>query len=104
MDITLYPGEGLRELKTKIRDAFGKYRYHILGKLQVENGGSAPRDAKKEDLVNGTTLRCVYTYQAGNGNLGNFGRSRNNFAGRFFGFGGGRRFGGMFFDDPFYDF
>ena len=68
-DVVLHPGEGLRELKKLIRDAFGKYKYHVLGSLRLEGEG---RDAKKEDLVDGATVRCTYTYQSGNGNLGGF--------------------------------
>ena len=41
----------------------------MLGSLRLEGEG---RDAKKEDLVDGATVRCTYTYQSGNGNLGGF--------------------------------
>ena len=59
---------------------------------------STPRNAKKNDLVDGATVHCTYTYSAGNpGNLrsgfgGGFGSRRSNhllFAMMFGGGGGG---------------
>ncbi len=47
-------------------------------------------EAKKNDLVNGVTVRCTYSYSSGNGNIGAFGPGGR----RRGGFGRGR-FGGM---------
>ena len=87
--ITLKPGEGLRELKTAIRQTFGLYKHHKLSKLiLVGQGGGVQTEAKKNDLVHGATVRCTYTFSSGNG--GNFGgRRRGGFGGFRGGFGGG---------------
>ena len=88
--ITLRAGEGLKELKKAIRQTFGLYKHHKLSKLMlVPTGGSAEMEAKKNDLVNGVTVRCTYSYSSGNGNIGAFGpggRRRGGFGrGRFSG-------------------
>ena len=90
--ITLKPGEGLRELKTAIRQTFGLYKQHKLSKLMLvpasTTAGGAEVEAKKADLVHGATVRCTYSFSSGNGNIGAFGpggRRRGGFGG---GFGG----------------
>jgi hypothetical protein len=89
--ITLRAGEGLKELKKAIRQTFGLYKHHKLSKLMlVPTGGCAEMEAKKNDLVNGVTVRCTYSYSSGNGNIGAFGPGGR----RRGGFGRGR-FGGM---------
>ena len=53
---------------------------------------STPRNAKKNDLVDGATVHCTYTYTAGNPGFGGFrGRGSNHllFAMMFGGGGGG---------------
>ena len=85
--ITLKPGEGLRELKTIIRKAFGKVPSHKLSKLTLSTGA----EVKKNDLVDGATVVCHYAYSVPvTGNLFGGGRRRG-----FGGFGGSRGFGGM---------
>ena len=44
-----------------------------------------PKEAKKDDLVHGATVRCTYAVSRGNGNLPPGGRRRGGFRG---GFGG----------------
>ena len=67
-----------------------------MGSLKI--GGPGGRTAKKNDLVDGATVHCTYTYSAGNpgnlrsGGFGGFrGRSSNHllFAMMFGGGGGG---------------
>ena len=67
-----------------------------MGSLKI--GGPGGRNAKKNDLVDGATVHCTYTYSAGNpanlrsGGFGGFrGRSSNHllFAMMFGGGGGG---------------
>ena len=78
-----------------VRQIAGKYAHHTMGSLKI--GGPGGRNAKKNDLVDGATVHCTYTYSAGNpGNLrgGGFGfrgRSSNHllFAMMFGGGGGG---------------
>ena len=94
-DVTLRAGQGIAELKKMIRQIAGKYAHHTMGSLKI--GGPGGRNAKKNDLVDGATVHCTYTYSAGNpGNLrgGGFGfrgRSSNHllFAMMFGGGGGG---------------
>ena len=87
-EVTLQAGEGLRELKTAIRQAFGKYDYHKLSKLTLQNGGA---EVKKNHLVNGTTVVCHYVTAYGDtsglsrgrrGGFGGFGGFRGGFGGR----------------------
>jgi hypothetical protein len=73
--LELGPGDGLRELKKLIREAFGKAKYQKLGKLQLVDG----REAKTSDLVDDVTVCCTYSFAAGN--LGNLYRGRRSFGG-----------------------
>ena len=90
-DVTLRAGQGITELKKMIRQIAGKYAHHTMGSLQI--GGPGGRNAKKNDLVDGATVHCTYTYTAGNPGFGGFrGRGRSNhllFAMMFGGGGGG---------------
>jgi len=91
-DITLREGQGITELKKMIRQIAGKYAHHTMGSLKI--GGPGGRNAKKNDLVDGATVHCTYTYTAGNPGFGGFrgrGRSSNHllFAMMFGGGGGG---------------
>jgi len=73
--IVLAPKEGLKELKAKIRQAFGKAQYKRMGSLMLgerpsASGQNADRQAKANDLVDGATVRCQYSHAPGNpGNL-----------------------------------
>ena len=90
-DVTLRAGQGITELKKMIRQVAGKYAHHTMGSLKI--GGPGGRNAKKNDLVDGATVHCTYTYTAGNPGFGGFrGRGRSNhllFAMMFGGGGGG---------------
>ena len=73
-----------------IRQIAGKYAHHTMGSLKI--GGPGGRNAKKNDLVDGATVHCTYTYTAGNPGFGGFrGRGSNHllFAMMFGGGGGG---------------
>ena len=61
--VVLFPGEGLRDLKKRIRKMFGKVRCQKLGALMMVDGARA---AKTTNLVDGVKLRCTYTYASGN--------------------------------------
>ena len=76
-------GQGLRELKTAIRKIFGKVDCHKLGSLTLASTGAI---AKKNDLKDGCTVVCHYTYAPGDPSA--FGGRRRG------GFGGFRRGGG----------
>ena len=93
-DVTLRAGQGITELKKMIRQIAGKYAHHTMGSLKLNGPGG--RNAKKNDLVDGATVHCTYTYTAGNPGFGGFrGRGSNHllFAMMFGGGGGGG--GGM---------
>ena len=79
VNITLKPGDGLRELKKLVRESFGKVQYQKLSKLLLADGN----EAKTTDLLDGVTVSCTYTHAAGNPGFGGFGRRM------FGGFGGG---------------
>ena len=81
--VTLAAGQGLRELKTAIRKIFGKVDCHKLGSLTLASTGAI---AKKNDLKDGCTVVCHYTYAPGDPSA--FGGRRRG------GFGGFRRGGG----------
>eukprot|EP00633_Aureoumbra_lagunensis_P002224 CAMPEP_0197288444 /NCGR_PEP_ID=MMETSP0890-20130614/5542_1 /TAXON_ID=44058 ORGANISM="Aureoumbra lagunensis, Strain CCMP1510" /NCGR_SAMPLE_ID=MMETSP0890 /ASSEMBLY_ACC=CAM_ASM_000533 /LENGTH=628 /DNA_ID=CAMNT_0042759181 /DNA_START=48 /DNA_END=1935 /DNA_ORIENTATION=+ len=82
-DIILQPGEGVRELKSKIRKVFGKYSHHTMSSLHlVSNGQPSSVAAKASDLVDGVTLQCTYSYTTGN--ISNLRSSRGGW-GRTFG-------------------
>jgi len=72
--ITLYPGEGLRKLKTNIRKAFGKFPGHQLGTLMLlDANGNEVTQIKGPELKDGVTVRCSY-YPAGDPNFRGGGR------------------------------
>ena len=78
--------------KKMVRQIAGKYAHHTMGSLKI--GGPGGRNAKKNDLVDGATVHCTYTYTAGNPGFGGFrgrGRGSNHllFAMMFGGGGGG---------------
>ena len=81
--LTLAPGQGLRELKTMIRQAFGKYEYHKLSKLTL--GASGGAEVKSNHLVDGCTVQCHYTFAQGDiGAIhGRRGRRGGGFGGAF---------------------
>jgi len=74
--VQLGPGEGLQQLKTKVRKVFGKFSNHKLGMLMlVDDAGAPVRPAKKGDLVEGARVQCTYSFAEGNpGFGGGFGR------------------------------
>jgi hypothetical protein len=75
--ITLKPGQGLRELKSIIRDVFGKVPHHVLGPLHIVDDEGVPCMKKNgdhvvvkaEDLQSELWVKCTYTYKEGNMNL-----------------------------------
>uniref|UniRef100_A0A0G4FW87 Fe2OG dioxygenase domain-containing protein n=1 Tax=Chromera velia CCMP2878 TaxID=1169474 RepID=A0A0G4FW87_9ALVE len=92
-EITLNPGEGLMQLKKKIKQEFGHVPRHRVGelKLMTEDGSRTTGEtATSKDLVNGLFVQCTYEFAPGNpeclpGLVG-----RNSYRGRY-----GRGFGGF---------
>jgi hypothetical protein len=80
-DVVLAAGEGLRELKVKVRKAFGKAPRRKMGSFMLvgADGETAGRKAESKHLIEGTTVRCTYAYASGHiGNLhGGGGRRRS---------------------------
>mmetsp|Transcript_32373 Transcript_32373/g.70669 ORF Transcript_32373/g.70669 Transcript_32373/m.70669 type:complete len:300 (-) Transcript_32373:476-1375(-) len=73
-NITLMPGQGLKELKGMIRSEFGKVRSTKLGALElVGPEGKAAGTAKATDLVDGVTVRCTYAVAEGNPSIMRYG-------------------------------
>jgi len=75
--VVLPPTAGLRELKTLIRKAFGRFPFHKLGRLMLVQGGAVSDiEVTREHLLEGATVHCTYTHTTGNQALPPGGRSR----------------------------
>eukprot|EP01094_Clydonella_sp_ATCC50884_P020071 TRINITY_DN4077_c0_g1_i1.p1 TRINITY_DN4077_c0_g1~~TRINITY_DN4077_c0_g1_i1.p1 ORF type:complete len:494 (+),score=106.67 TRINITY_DN4077_c0_g1_i1:853-2334(+) len=65
--VTLQPGAGLRELKASLRKVFGKVPSAKMSALHVVNeDGTIGGPVKSNQIKDGMTLSCTYTYAPGN--------------------------------------
>ena len=63
-DFDLKAGDGLRDLKKRIRAFGGRINCMKLGKLKVKNASGVEVDVKAKDLVDGAEVRCTYVATA----------------------------------------